>query len=161
MTEIKKRERKRRSRAAQEARAAKKEARLEQDRTDRIAAMRTFTVDLQVCTFLVFSLSIYILCVLMYPVYTAVLSCVGVLYVSSSSSYHHTGGRSQNNSSDWFFSRKNKIEMLRRGATLQQSTVVIRSFYSWYGMVASSELRFCPTSQRRVEHSLNSSVDLR
>eukprot|EP00903_Cladosiphon_okamuranus_P015735 g14523.t1 len=45
--EIQKRERKRRSRAAQETRAAKKEARLEQDRTDRIAAMRDFTVDLQ------------------------------------------------------------------------------------------------------------------
>ena len=50
MAEIQKRERKRRSRAAQEARAAKKEARLEQDRADRIAAMRTFTVDLQVGT---------------------------------------------------------------------------------------------------------------
>eukprot|EP00752_Nemacystus_decipiens_P008402 g7512.t1 len=45
--EIQKRERKRRARAAQEARAAKKEARLEQNRTDRIAAMREFTVDLQ------------------------------------------------------------------------------------------------------------------
>ena len=48
VAEIQKRERKRRGRAAQEARAAKKEARLEQDRTDRIAAMREFTVDLQV-----------------------------------------------------------------------------------------------------------------
>ncbi|CAM9591988.1 unnamed protein product [Ectocarpus fasciculatus] len=43
-----KRERKRRSRAAQEARLKKEEARLEQDRADRIAAMRAFTVDLQV-----------------------------------------------------------------------------------------------------------------
>ncbi|CAM9744191.1 unnamed protein product [Ectocarpus fasciculatus] len=42
-----KRERKRRSRAAQEARLKKEEARLEQDRADRIAAMRAFTVDLQ------------------------------------------------------------------------------------------------------------------
>lgn len=48
VAEIQKRERKRRGRAAQEARAVKKEARLEQDRTDRIAAMREFTVDLQV-----------------------------------------------------------------------------------------------------------------
>lgn len=48
IAEIQKRERKRRGRAAQETRAAKKEARLEQDRTDRIAAMREFTVDLQV-----------------------------------------------------------------------------------------------------------------
>ncbi|CAM9180499.1 unnamed protein product [Scytosiphon promiscuus] len=45
--ETQKRERKRRGRAAQEARVAKKEARLEQDRADRIAAMRAFTVDLQ------------------------------------------------------------------------------------------------------------------
>ncbi|CAN0146473.1 unnamed protein product [Ectocarpus sp. 12 AP-2014] len=42
-----KRARKRRSRAAQEARLKKEEARLEQDRADRIAAMRAFTVDLQ------------------------------------------------------------------------------------------------------------------
>lgn len=46
--ETQKRERKRRGRAAQEARVAKKEAKLEQDRADRIAAMRAFTVDLQV-----------------------------------------------------------------------------------------------------------------
>ncbi|CAM9897744.1 unnamed protein product, partial [Hapterophycus canaliculatus] len=45
--ETQKRERKRRGRAAQEARVAKKEARLERDRADRIAAMRAFTVDLQ------------------------------------------------------------------------------------------------------------------
>lgn len=47
-TETQKRERKRRARAAQEARAAAKEARAEELRASRIAAMRAFTVDLQV-----------------------------------------------------------------------------------------------------------------
>ena len=43
-----KRHRKRRAKAAQEARAAAKDARAEESRTARIAAMRAFTVDLQV-----------------------------------------------------------------------------------------------------------------
>ena len=46
--ETQKRERKRRARAAQEARAAAKDVRAEKLRTNRIAAMRAFTVDLQV-----------------------------------------------------------------------------------------------------------------
>lgn len=47
-TETQKRERKRRTRAAQERRAAAKDARDEDRRTARIAAMRAFTVDLEV-----------------------------------------------------------------------------------------------------------------
>lgn len=48
VTETQKRERKRRARAAQEARAAAKEALAERKRSARIAAMRGFTVDLRV-----------------------------------------------------------------------------------------------------------------
>lgn len=52
VTETQKRERKRRARAAQEARAAAKEALAERKRSARIAAMREFTVDLRVSFFL-------------------------------------------------------------------------------------------------------------
>lgn len=48
VTETKKRERKRRARAAEEARARAAERRAEEERAAKIAAMRAFTIDLQV-----------------------------------------------------------------------------------------------------------------